>query len=109
MSWKRWGVFMTLIFIFMMVMIAAPAAFASSPEAGPVALQTCTNLLINSDMESSAGWVFGNTPAQASYVTDRYQGPYRSVLLGIISGPNKKSYSSMEQQVVVPSGSLLRL
>ncbi len=60
-------------------------------------------------MESSAGWVFGNTPAQASYVTDRYQSPYRSVLLGIISGPNKKSYSSMEQQVVVPSGSLLRL
>ena len=109
MSWKRWGVFMTLIFIFMMVMIAAPAAFASSSEAGPVALQTCTNLLINSDLESSAGWVFGNTPAQASYVTDRYQSPYRSVLLGIISGPNKKSYSSMEQQVVVPSGSLLRL
>ncbi len=109
MSWKRWGVFVTLIFISMMVMMAAPAAFASPPEAGPAALQTCTNLLVNSDMESSAGWVFGNTPAQASYVTDRYQSPYRSVLLGIISGPNKKSYSSMEQQVVVPAGSLLRL
>ena len=71
--------------------------------------QTCAQLLVNSDMESNVGWGFGNTPAQAEYVTDRYLSPYRSILLGVITGPNKKSYSSMQQLVTVPAGSLLRL
>ncbi len=70
---------------------------------------SCTNLLVNSDMESNAGWVFGDTPARAHYATDRYLSPYRSIFLGISSAPNTRSYSSMQQLVNVPMGSSLRL
>ena len=109
MSQHRWGVLMALILSLTLVLIFLPRSLAASPDRAPVPAQLCTNLLINSDMESNAGWVFGDTPVKPKYVTDRYQSPYRSVLLGIISGPNKKSYSSMQQLVSVPAGSLLRL
>ncbi len=112
MSRHRWGVFVALnfLFVFALAFLMLPGAQASSPETTSAnALQTCAQLLVNSDMESNAGWVFGDTPARAEYVTDRYRSPYRSILLGILSGPNKKSYSSMQQLVTVPAGSLLRL
>jgi hypothetical protein len=70
---------------------------------------SCTNLLINSNMESNAGWVFGDTPARAEYVTERYLSPYRSILLGITNSPNVRSYSSMQQLVNAPVGSKLTL
>ncbi len=110
MSRHRWGVLVALLVFLTLAVSTIPRALASSPDTEAVYAQTCTNLLVNSDMESNAGWVFGNTPARAEYTTERYLSPYRSILLGVITGPNQKSYSSMQQLVNVPaSGSLLRL
>ena len=112
MSRNHWGVFLTLIFIILAAALFAVAGPQSTQAAPPDAgnnVASCTNLLINGDMESNAGWVFGDTPARAGYVTDRYLSPYRSARLGIISGSNVRSYSSMQQLVNVPIGSSLLL
>ncbi len=111
MSRNRWGVLLTLI----VILLAALFVISTFPSAQAAPLHTgnraasCTNLLINSDMESNTGWVFGDTPARAHYATDRYLSPYRSILLGISGVPNAHSYSSMQQLVNVPMGSSLRL
>ena len=81
---------------------AAPAGQQSS-------IGSCTELLLNGDMESNTGWLFGNTKARGRYVTERFYSPYRSILLGITTGKNIKSYSSIQQMVTVPAGSYLRL
>jgi len=110
MSRNRWGVLLTLTLIFLAALFALsaiqPAQAAPNAKSAAVA---CTNLLINSDMESNAGWVFGDTPARAEYVTSRYTSPHRSILLGITNGINEHSYSSIQQLVNVPVGSSLRL
>lgn len=82
-------------------------AFFSLPTqaAGP----TCTNLLVNSDMESNAGWVFGNTAVKGVYSSAQAYSASRSARLGITSGSNLYSFSSMRQAVSVPSGDELRL
>ena len=111
MSRNRWGVLLTLIVILLaalFVISTIPSVQAAPPRTGNRAA-SCTNLLINSDMESNTGWVFGDTPARAHYATDRYLSPYRSILLGISGVPNAHSYSSMQQLVNVPMGSSLRL
>ncbi len=110
MSRNHWGVILTLTFI-----LAALVAFSGVDSVGAessdvkLAADSCTNLLTNSNMEANSGWLFGNSPVPPRYATDRYHSPYRSVLLGIVAGPNQRSYSSMTQYVSVPMGSYLRL
>ena len=81
----------------------------AAPPNGKFAAESCTELLVNNDMESNTGWTFGNSAVRGRYVTERYRSPYRSVLLGITSGQNVNSYSSMQQLVNAPTGSYLRL
>ena len=102
-----WALFI-VTFVSILAFTGSQPARAGSTSAEQQTL-SCTNLLTNSDMESSAGWTFGVTPARAEYVTDRYLSPYRSILLGVISKPNVHSYSSMQQLVNVPVGSKLVL
>ena len=110
MFWKRWGVILTLIFILAALFaISGVSAMAAAPPDAKPAAETCTNLLINSNMEGSDGWQFRSSPVPGRYVTDRYLSPYRSILLGITSGDNEYSFSSITQYVNVPTGSYLRL
>ena len=62
-------------------------------------------------MESNTGWVFGSSPAQGVYSIAQYHGPSRSARLGITSGSNVNSYSSMTQALTLPVGdqALLKL
>ena len=69
----------------------------------------CTELIINGNMESDAGWTFPVTALQGSYSTEQYFSPFRSARLGIVSGENKYAYSSMNQSVTIPSGTQLIL
>jgi len=110
MSRHLWGVLLTLLLLF----LALAAGFSATPaQAAPAAsghqAEVCTNLLVNSDMETDEGWRFGNSPVPARYATDRYVSGHRSMLLGITTTPNKHSYSSIKQFVTVPAGSSLRL
>ena len=70
---------------------------------------TCLNLLTNSNMESNTGWVFGPSPSPGGYSLDRFVSPVRSARLGITTGPNVNSFSSMRQTVIVPAVDQLRL
>jgi len=64
----------------------------------------CTELILNGDMESEAGWTFPVTALQGGYSTELFFSPSRSARLGIISSENKYAYSSMNQSVTTPSG-----
>lgn len=70
---------------------------------------TCLNLVQNSNMELSSGWLFAPSPAPGLYTTEQAFSPTRSARLGITTGGNVSAYSSMRQTVVVPSGDQLRL
>ena len=89
---------------------SALAAPATGPRAGNrAAALTCTNQLVNSDMEANTGWLFGASAIPGNYSTAQFASPSRSVRLGITSGANVNSFSSMRQQVTVPAGGQLRL
>ncbi len=62
------------------------------------------NLIVNGDFETSAGWIFGYTPRPGAYATEIVHSGTRSVRLGIVSGPDVYSYSSIWQAVAIPSG-----
>jgi hypothetical protein len=62
------------------------------------------NLIVNGDFETSAGWIFGYTPRPGAYATDIVHSGARSVRLGIVSGPDVYSYSSIWQAVAIPAG-----
>jgi len=79
-----------------------------TPSAQAVA-PTCTNILVNSDMESNGGWIFGNTAVKGVYSSAQAYSASRSARLGIVSGSNLYSFSSMRQPVSVPAGDELRL
>ncbi len=70
---------------------------------------TCLNLLTNSAMEANTGWVFAPSPSPGGYSLDRFVSPVRSARLGITTGPNVNSFSSMRQTVIVPVVDQLRL
>ena len=97
--------------LFIAVIVALPligSVLFSAPPASAAAY-SCTNLLLNSDMEGGSGWIFGMTPAQGGFSTAQYVSPYRSASLGISGAGNVTSYSSMRQVVNAPSGPLLQL
>lgn len=95
--WVRTFAVVTVIFalIYLGFMVAMPQpTFATAPS--------CQNLLQNSDMEGGGGWIFGLTPAIGYYSTAQYASPSRSAHLGITTGPNVNSYSSLRQIVSIP-------
>ena len=111
MSWKFWAAIVTIVFLIFSALSVAPnqQVAQAAPAREQFGVESCTELLINGDMETDAGWVFGNTKARGRYSTYRYHSPYRSILLGITNGTNINSYSSVQQKVHVPVGSYLRL
>lgn len=101
-SWVR---LLPLIFIGCTSIWLAWGFVVPAQAAGPI----CTNLLLNSDMESATGWTFGNTAAKGVYSSAQAYSASHSARLGIVSGSNINSYSSMWQAVSVPAGNELRL
>ncbi len=87
---------------------ATPTATSTplpTPTPTPTSLPTgCVDLLVNGDFESSGGWSFGGTPAQARIVNSPiYTGTY-SLQMGIPSGvSNVIAHSSAYQTVVLPN------
>jgi hypothetical protein len=69
----------------------------------------CTELIVNGNMETGAGWHFPVTAVQGGYSADQFFSPARSARLGIVSGENKYAYSSMNQGVTIPAGAHLVL
>ncbi|MCO6452482.1 MAG: hypothetical protein J5I90_17010 [Caldilineales bacterium] len=88
--------------------VVIPGLGLLAPTASYAAV-SCSNLLQNSDMESNSGWLFGFTAVPGSYSTAESVSPTRSARLGIASGSNANSFSSMRQQVTVPNGVELKL
>jgi hypothetical protein len=58
---------------------------------------------LNTGFESDEGWVFGDTPLPGGYDTSLKLGGNRSVRLGVVSGPDIFSYSSVWQRVSLPA------
>lgn len=71
----------------------------------------CTDILVNGNMESNAGWEFGRTPLQGSYSTGAAVDGTRSALLGNWQGgrPDVQSFSSIRQLVNIPANSTAQL
>ncbi len=67
---------------------------------------SCTQWVVNGDMEKNEGWVMPATPATAAYATDQAQTGYRSIRIGIVDGPNRYAYSSAYQDVTLPAGAI---
>ncbi len=120
MTRRVWVLSLLLVMALALVVFAGStlAAPATGPQAGPragpqagnrAAALTCTNQLVNSDMEANTGWLFGASAVPGAYSTAQFASPSRSVRLGITSGANVNSFSSMRQQVAVPAGGQLRL
>lgn len=116
MTRRVWVLSLLLVMALALVVFAgsALAAPGTGPQPGPqagnrAAAITCTNQLVNSDMEANTGWLFGESAVPGAYSTAQFVSPSRSVRLGITSGANVNSYSSMRQQVAVPAGGQLRL
>lgn len=74
-----------------------------APTATPV-VSGGEQLIVNGGFESEGGWVFSQTRVPASYATEIIHSGRRSARLGIISGPDVYSYSSVHQTVTIPAG-----
>ena len=61
-------------------------------------------LIVNGGFESEGGWVFSQAPVPATYSTEIVHSGRRSVRLGIVSGPDIESYSSVYQTITIPAG-----
>jgi len=81
----------------------------SSPTALPISTVTPVasggeQLLVNGGFEAEGGWIFSQTRVPAAYSTEMAHSGQRSVRLGIVSGPDIYSYSSVHQTVTIPIG-----
>ncbi len=111
MTRRNWVLPIAVVMALVLAM-AANSALAAPPaglQAGHNVALTCTNLLVNSDMETNNGWLFGASAAPGAYSTAQFVSPSHSVRLGITSGANVNTYSSMRQQVTIPVGAQARL
>ncbi len=71
----------------------------------------CTDILVNGNMESNAGWEFGRTPLIGSYSTGAAVDGTRSALLGTWPGgrADVQSFSSIRQLVTLPANASSQL
>ncbi|MCZ7600628.1 MAG: hypothetical protein M5U09_26850 [Gammaproteobacteria bacterium] len=61
-------------------------------------------MILNGGFEGEAGWVFSQTPIPGAYATEVVHSGQRSARLGIVSGYDLYSYSSVHQTVSIPAG-----
>jgi nucleoid-associated protein YgaU len=65
----------------------------------------CVDLLLNSDFETNAGWLFSPSITPPQYTTAQRQSGARAMQLGVLpgSGANRASYSSIRQPLTIPT------
>ncbi len=92
---------------------AATPTASATPEATATATATvtptpgaatCSDILVNGDMETQAGWAIGSTPRRSAYATTPVFSGARSLYLG--NAPalrDVRSYSSAYQRLRIPA------
>ena len=75
----------------------------ATPTPTPAAPLPEGELLRNGGFETDEAWVFGDTPVKGAYDTTEVRSGERSVRLGIVSGPDIFSYTSVWQEVAIPA------
>lgn len=60
-------------------------------------------LLRNGGFETDEAWVFGDTPVPGSFSAEVVRSGSRAARLGITTGPDRYSYSSVWQQATIPA------
>ena len=91
------------------VEVPSPSPTSSATATLPVVTATPMvlggeQLIVNGGFESEGGWVFSQAPVPATYSTEIVHGGRRSARLGIVSGPDIESYSSVYQTITIPAG-----
>lgn len=92
----------------LLIMATGVMALGQTGGAG-AAGNSCTELLINGNMETNIGWTFPTTAATGNYSTAQAFSPIRSARVGIVSGANVNSFSSARQQVTASPAAFVRL
>jgi len=69
--------------------------------------QTCSELLVNGDMENDAGWFFPLNRGQ--FTNERFFSPSRSARIGLVDEPNQAIFSSVRQAVAAANAAQLVL
>ena len=77
----------------------ATPTLTPTPTSPPVA----GNIMVNGDFESEGGWIFSHTRHPASYTTQVVHGGARAARIGIVTGVDRYSYSSVVQLVTIPA------
>jgi serine protease len=93
---------------------ASPTPLPAGPTATPVTPTppaTTTpvatggeELIVNGGFEGEGGWVFSQTAVPAGFATEVVHSGQRSARLGIVSGYDLYSYSSVHQTITIPAG-----
>jgi len=60
-------------------------------------------LLLNGDFENDEGWVFGDTPVRGDYDSSIVFSGGRAARVGITSGEDDRSFTSVWQRVTIPA------
>ena len=72
------------------------------PTDTPTATPASGDLIINGNFEQDTGWHFGPTPLPGNYTSEQVHSGQRAARLGIVSGRDATSYSSLWQTVTIP-------
>jgi serine protease len=88
---------------------ASPTSSATATLPAPITTTTpvisgSEQLIVNGGFEAEGGWIFSQTRVPAAYSTEVVHNGQRSARLGIVSGQDFYSYSSVHQTVTLPAG-----
>ncbi|MGQ9502651.1 MAG: S8 family serine peptidase [Anaerolineae bacterium] len=91
------------------VVVLSPSPTSGATATVPISTVTPIvlggeQLIVNGDFESEGGWVFSQTRVPAAYSTGIVHSGRRAARLGIVSGQDLYSYSSVHQTIAIPSG-----
>lgn len=83
---------------------ATPLRPSPTPAASPTPGGPYAQLIVNPSFETNEGWELLETRCPALYSVSRAHSGNRSMHLGIDTGANQASYSSVQQAVGIPAG-----
>jgi len=81
----------------------SPTDEPTLPVSTPTPEYGCWEQVENGGFENQDGWVILDTDYRAGYTTEETYSEARSMRLGIVSGDNVHSYSSVEQTLTLPA------
>ena len=81
------------------------ATVTPGPTSSPGPSGSCTERVADGGFESGGAWQFGASPVPAQVVTYSARSGAHSLQMGITSGANVESFSSVRQTVSIPAGS----